>query len=204
MSKTQFPTINITRRPVMAKKSDDLMSSLFESGMKQLSKKVEKELKNKVTQAIKDAAKGDKKDEKKDSKSDSKKKDSKTSAAKKKDSKTSSAKTGAKTSAKASAKTGSTAKTAAKTAAKAAAAKAAAKAATKKDEIGTLSKALKPKLVIEQGTKKYTPEELIKLAQQDAVLQVEGTIKKLEIRISPAKDSVYYLVNDGRKKYELF
>lgn len=103
---------------------------------------------------------------------------------KKKDSKKKESKTG----------TSSKKKTAGKTAAKASSSKAAA---------GTLSKALKPKVVLEIGSRKYTADELVKLAQKDAVKQVEGTIKKLEIRVSADKDSVYYLVNDGRKKYEL-
>ena len=113
---------------------------------------------------------------KSDKKTDSKKKDSKTSSsAKKKESKTS-GKTGAKTSS-----------------AKASAAK----------TTGTLSKALKPKVIYELGTKKYTADELVKLAEKDAVKQVEGTIKKLEIRVNTDKDTVYYLVNDSKKKYEI-
>ena len=40
-------------------------------------------------------------------------------------------------------------------------------------------------------------------SEKDAVKQAEGTIKKLEIRVNTDKDTVYYLVNDGRKKYEL-
>ena len=162
----------------MAKKQDDLMSTLLESGMKQLSKKLEKELKNKVSQTIKEATGASaKSDKKNDKKTDSKKKDSKTSSsAKKKESKTSSAKTGAKASA--------------------------AKASSSKTS-GTLSKALKPKVIYELGTKKYTADELVKLAEKDAVKQEEGTIKKLEIRVNTDKDTVYYLVNDSKKKYEL-
>ena len=152
---------------MMAKAQNDLMSTLLETGMKQLSKKLEKEVKDKVSQAMKEATGGSAKSDKK---TDSKKKESKTGASSKK-------KTSGKTSGSAS--------------------------SSAKASVGTLSKALKPKVVCEIGTKKLTADELIKLAQKDAVKQVEGTIKKLEVRVSADKGSVYYLVNDGRKKYEL-
>jgi len=156
----------------MAKKQDDLMSTLLETGMKQLSKKLEKEVKNKVSQAVKDAVSSSAKSDK----TDTKKKESKTSTSSKKKTSSSSGKTAAKASS--------------------------AKASASKTQ-GTLSKALKPKVIYELGAKKYTAEELIKLAEKDAVKQAEGTIKKLEIRVNTDKDMVYYLVNDGRKKYEL-
>ena len=162
----------------MAKKQDDLMSTLLESGMKQLSKKLEKEVKDKVSQAVKEAT-GASSSTQSGKKTDSKKKDSKSSSSSKK-----------KTSGSSSGKT-SSGKTSS------------AKASSSKTAAGTLSKALKPKVVYELGSKKYTADELIKLAEKDVVKQVEGTIKKLEIRVNTDKDTVYYLVNDGRKKYEL-
>ena len=152
----------------MAKAQNDLMSTLLETGMKQLSKKLEKEVKDKVNQAMKEATGSSAKSDKK---TDSKKKESRTGSSSKK-----------KTSGKTSGTTSSS---------------------LAKASVGTLSKALKPKVVCEIGSKKYTADELIKLAEKDAVKQVEGTIKKLEVRVSTDKDSVYYLVNDGRKKYEL-
>ena len=60
----------------MAKKQDDLMSALLETGMKQLSKKLEKELKEKVNQTINNATGSSGKSDKK---TDSKKKENKTS-----------------------------------------------------------------------------------------------------------------------------